>query len=103
MASPVCERLRRCQQRSCSDRPNTTAIDKHIEALKKMILDISSLTIGEVADDVGLTSSDGKEFFLDVLDKKRAASKVILKLSKFLTNPTSQGDCSEAVEHCQRR
>ena len=39
---------------SIPGRPRTSTIDKNIEAVKKLILDIHRITIKEVADDVGI-------------------------------------------------
>ena len=51
--------------------------------MKKMILDNRRITIGEVAVDVGISVGLCQAIFMDVLDMKRLAAKIIPKLLNF--------------------
>ena len=48
-----------------------------------MILHNRRITIREVSDDVGIPFGACQAFFTDVLDMKRAASKIVPKIAKF--------------------
>ena len=64
-------------------RLRTSTTDKNFEAVKKMILDNSRITIREVADDVDKSFSSSRAIFMDVLVMKRAASKIVFQLLNF--------------------
>ena len=46
---------------------------------KKMILDNREITIKNIADDVGISFGTCQAIFMDVLDMKRTAAKVVPK------------------------
>ena len=48
-----------------------------------MILENRRITIREVVDDVGISFGSCQAILTDVLDMKRAAAKIILKLLNF--------------------
>ena len=60
----------------------TSTTDENIEAVKKMILDNRRATIGELADDVGISLGSCQAIFTDVLGMERAAAKINYKFSK---------------------
>ena len=66
-----------------SGRTSMSTSDENIEAVKKMILDNSRITIREVADDVGISFGSCQAIFTDVLGMKRAPAKIIPKLLNF--------------------
>ena len=49
-----------------------------------MILDNRRLTIGKVADDVGISFGSCQTIFTDILDMKHAAVKIVPKLLHFV-------------------
>ena len=55
--------------------------DENIEAVKKMFLDNCRITIMEVADDVGISFGSCQTIFTNILGIKRAAAKIVAKLS----------------------
>ena len=59
------------------------AIDENIEAVKKIILDNSGITIRDIADDVGISFGSCQATVKDVLGIKRAATKIVPKLLNF--------------------
>ena len=63
-------------------RPSTLTTAENIEAMKKMILDNRRATIGELADDVGISLGSCQAIFTDVLGMERAAAKINYKFSK---------------------
>ena len=67
---------------SIPGRPRTSTIDKNIEAVKKLILDIHRITIKEVADDVGIQFGSCQVIFTNVLCMKRAAAKILLNFEQ---------------------
>ena len=64
-------------------RPSTSATDKNIEAVKKIILNKRRITIREVADKVGISFRSCQAIFTDILDMKHAAAKIVAKLLNF--------------------
>ena len=64
-------------------RPSTSTTDENIEAVKEMILDNCRITIREVADNVDILFGSCQAIFTDVLDMKRAATKIVPKLLNF--------------------
>ena len=50
--------------------------NENIEAVKKMILDNSRITIRKVADNVGISFGSSQTTFTDVLSMKRASAKI---------------------------
>ena len=63
--------------------PSTSTTDEIIEAVKKMILDNSRITIREVADDVGISFGLCQAIFTDVSGIKRAAANIVRNLLNF--------------------
>ena len=61
----------------------STLTDENIEAVKKMIFHNHLITIGEVADEVGISYGSCQLILTDLLGKKRAAVKIVLKFAKF--------------------
>ena len=55
-------------------RKNASTTDENIEAVRKMILDISRITIWEVADNVGIKLWWTQTIFTHILGMKRAAA-----------------------------
>ena len=53
------------------------ARQQSVEAVKKTILDNHWITIKQVADDVGLSFDSCQAIFTDVLDMKRATTKIV--------------------------
>ena len=58
-------------------------IFKHIDAVKKMIVDNRRTIIREIAADVGISFDSCQVIFTDVLGKKLAAAKIVAKLLNF--------------------
>ena len=51
-----------------------------------MILDNGRITIGEVADDIGIRFGSCQAIFMDILGTKRKSAKIIPKLLNFEQN-----------------
>ena len=74
--------LRKSEKRS-PGRPSASTTDENFETVKKIILDNRRFTIGEVADDVGISFGSCQTIFMDVLRMKRVAAKIVPKLLNF--------------------
>ena len=74
-------------------RPSTSTTDENIEAVKKMILNNCRITIREVADDVAMSFGSCQEIFMNFLDMKCAAEKIITKILNFEQKRTSFRRC----------
>ena len=68
-----------------------------------MILSNRRITIGEVADDVGISFGSRKAIFTDILGMKRATANIVKKIATFWAKTTSQGHRLGDVEDVQRR
>ena len=64
-------------------RPNTLTTNESIEAVKKMILDNSRITIREIGNDVGISFGSCQEIFTEVLGMKHATANTLKKLLNF--------------------
>ena len=62
---------------------STSKPDENIEAVKKMILDNCRITLREVTDDVGISFGSCQVNFMDILDMKRVAARIVPKLQNF--------------------
>ena len=83
-------------------RPSTLTTDENIEAVKKMILDNRRITIGELADDVGISLGSCQAIFTDVLGMERAAAKIVINLLNFERKHRMDGHCSRDVDDVHR-
>ena len=63
--------------------PNTTITSDNVEAVTKIILNNRRITIGEVADNVGISFGSCQVIFTDVLVMKCAVAKIVSKLQNF--------------------
>ena len=64
-------------------RPSTSTTDDNIEAMKKMIMDNSRITIREISGNVGILFGSCQAIFTDVLQMNRATTKIVPKLLNF--------------------
>ena len=87
------------------ERPSTSKSDENIEAVKKMILNNCRITIREVADDVAMSFGSCQEIFMNFLDMKRAAEKIITKILNFEQKRSSFRRCcrrSTTIQICSK-
>ena len=64
-----------------------------------MILDNRRITIGEIAEDVGIC----QVIFVNILSMKHVTAKIVQKFAKFLAKTMSPGHRLEDVGNVQRR
>ena len=66
--------------------PSISTTDENFEAMEKMVLNNRQITIREVVDDIDVSFGSFQAMFTDVLDRKRATTKIVPKLLKFEIN-----------------
>ena len=63
--------------------PSTSTINENTKAMKKIVMENRRITIGEVAEDVGITDGSFHTIFWDILGLKCVAAKFVPKLLNF--------------------